>query len=274
MTSAREITIIAAPRTGTNYFCDSLGEFDNFANMFEIFNPRGAFGLARFPEILASLREKAGIDFQDQTDPALTQYVAENRLVFLEILRDAMTNAGKLAYSYKVFPHQMTGDELDQMIGKPDSLILFIVRSRIDTFISYKKAMLSDVWVNADTKDTKPEIEFDEFMQWAEVEDRWYRASEERVRKAGKSYMTFSYEADINVTKPVLLEQQYLYLRGQGIPVDFPSDITPPTFKRQDGVVGPFKKIKNGEELKQTFLDKGLLGKYALRNPLVDLRTS
>nr|WP_321980764.1 hypothetical protein [uncultured Cohaesibacter sp.] len=272
MTTAREITIIAAPRTGTNYFCDSLGEFDNFANLFEIFNPRGAFGLARFPEILASLRETAGIDFQDQSDPALTKYVADNRLAFLESLRDAMNRAGKLAYSYKVFPHQMSGEELDQMISKPDSLIMFIVRSRIDTFISYKKAMLSDVWVNTDTKNVKPEIEFDEFMEWAEVEDRWYLAAEERVHKAGKSYMTFSYEADINVTKPFLLEQQYLYLRGQGIPVDFPADVTPPTFQRQDGVVGPFKKIQNGEELKQKFIDRNLLGKYVLRNPLVDLR--
>ena len=39
-----EIVIISSPRSGTNFLCECLGEFEENLNLFEIFNRRGVFG--------------------------------------------------------------------------------------------------------------------------------------------------------------------------------------------------------------------------------------
>lgn len=271
MPKPQEIAIIAAPRSGTNYFCDTLGAFDEVASFFELFNPRGVFGLERLPAIYDHLSSCLGQDVDGVSDPDLIRFVKENPVRFLEVLSAGVEALEKKALSYKIFPGQLPAHTLEELLSNPERRFMFIVRSRIDTFISFKKAMELDNWINRPTGDLMVEVSFDEFMEWAALQDKWYAEAEDILRRANQRYIAFSYEADINVPKETLVEKQYLSLRSLGVDAFFPDTVTPPRFKRQDKLIGPFKKIANGEELKQQFLSQGLLGKYALRNPLIRL---
>lgn len=269
MKTPREIAIIATPRSGTNFFCDTLGEFDELSSFFELFNPRGVFGLERCPPIYEQLSQGLGFPVADVSDPQLIEYATSNPESLLTELGNAVGRLGKTAFSYKIFPGQLKRNSLENILSGQHRHFLFIVRSRIDTYISFKKAMQVDHWVNRPTEDIKITVELDEFMEWAAGQDKWYAGCEAILRSAKRPYFAFSYEADVNVPKETLLEKQFLVLRSAGIDLPFPMQITPPRFRRQDKLVGPFKKIANGEDLKNELGKRGLLGRYALRHPLI-----
>ena len=266
--TAKELTIISSPRSGTNFFCDTLCEFSDVASLFEVFNARGVFGLQRYPELLQKITSALGVHASDVTEPAFIKAVAENRERFLEILRNAVTESGLAAFSYKLFPNQISQKTLESILTNKEGCFFFITRSRIDTYISFRKAMEIDQWVNQKTHDIEIEITFDEFMEWGARIDKWYENAESILREHGQRYTIFSYNSDINVRKPNLIEKQYFSLRSFGLDATYPLEIEPPTYRKQDAITGPFTKIANGEDLKQQLLDKKLLGRYALRAPL------
>ena len=266
--TAKEIAIISVPRSGTNFFCDTLGEFTEIASLFELLNPRGVFGLERYPELLKSITATLGIDASKATDPTFIEKVAHQRHDFLAALRTAVAGIGLSAFSYKLFPEQIPYQVLENILTDRTKLFFFITRSRIDTYISYRKALELDEWVGKKTHDINIEITFDQFMEWATKIDAWYENAEKILREHDQRYSIFSYDSDINVPKPTLIEKQYFTLRSMGLDAAYPTSIAPPSFRKQDKIAGPFTKIANGEELKQIFLEKKLLGKYVLRAPL------
>lgn len=267
----QELAIIAAPRSGTNFFCDALGAFPEAANLFELFNPRGTFGLERFPPLYAHLSGRLATRVSAVSDPALIQAARRDPVAFLKDLEDGLPALGKRFFSYKIFPGQIADAALQQILGDRRKRILLIARCRIDAFISFKKAMARDSWVNEDTSGVIIEAGLEEFLSWGAAQDQWYAAAEEQLRHSGQRYVALTYDADINVPKPALVEKQYLTLRALGFGVTFPQGIEPPRFRRQDKPAGPFTKIANGEELKKQLQDKGLLGAYALKSPLLPL---
>jgi|GEM_PF-4557308 len=269
MVPKKELILIASPRTGTNYLCDTLGAFDEILNLFEIFNYNGVFGTERFPEIFTYFNKVLKIDNSDVMERHFVNYVMNNRIRFIEQLNYFAERIGKTVISYKILPEQLASKELDEIINDYSKAFLIIGRSRIDTFISYKKALHTNEWVHKNTKEVMIEVSFDEFMQWSINMDKWYQDILDKLILAKQQFCLMSYETDINVPKGLLIEKLYLIMRGLGFDLSFPQKYPPPMYNRQDAEVGPFKKILNGKELKQKFIDKNLLQRYALRSPLI-----
>ncbi|SFM81077.1 hypothetical protein [Shimia aestuarii] len=266
----REITIVAAPRSGTNYFCDTLGAFEENAAFLELFSPEGVFGVSKYEGILAMINSNLGTQYDDPQDKSFVNFVRQAPLEFLAALKAAVAEIGKTAFSYKIFADQLNRPHLREILESSNRHVLFVVRNRIDSYISFCKAREKNVWVNQDTSDLKIEIDFHEFMEWAAKLDRWYAETEAVLREAGRKYSIFSYDADINVPKGTLVEKQYIGLRSVGVDMMYPKTISKPMFSRQDKPSAPFSKIINGEELRKEFVKRKLLATYALRNPMVN----
>ena len=272
MGKPHEIAIIAAPRTGTNYFCDTMGEFPEIANFFELFNPRGAFGLDAFPDVFEILSENFNFDVKSAEDPELINAARNNPVDFLDKLGRSVTSLGKDFFTYKIFPNQISQDFLEEILRDTNRSFILIARRRIDTFISFKKAMQFDTWVNRPTGNVLIEATYEEFMTWSAAQDKWYENAVDILRKHDKNCIFLSYDADLNVPKETLVEKQYLALKSLGADASFPQNIEAPRFSKQDKEIGPFKKISNGEELKQALMEKKLLRTYALRNAFTNMK--
>lgn len=263
-----EIVLVSSERSGTNYLCDTMGNFRGLVNFLELFSPAGVFGLQWHPAVVKILSDISGVDFFDQNSGNLVRHVAQNRIAFLEQLNEAVRISGNQNFGYKIFPNQVSHADLNEIVSNDRRVFVFLARNRLDTFISFKKAIKSGNWVNLDSKDLKIEVDLDEFMSWAENLDRWYAETERKVRDAGRKYCFLSYDADINVQRGNMIEKVYLSLRAMGVDIQYPINAKPPTFQRQDGPGSPFDKISNGMALKQRLSDERLLVRYALRTSL------
>lgn len=260
------IITISIPRSGTNYFSDQIGSFPEIAGLMEIFNPRGVYGIAQHPNLMARygdlITEKAS------ESEGLVELFQKTPLRAVDTLSQEISENPDLKYlSYKIFPNQVREEAL-RIIHREHTLsAIVIVRARLEVFVSYKKAIQSDVWHNQDTSAVKVSITLEEFLEWARQQDEWYETQEKTLRQMRIPFIILSYNADINVPPEVLREKLYFLLRSMNAQVSFPEGQAVSHFKRQDAVGDVFDKIENGAELRAQLAETGQLG-YALRTPL------
>jgi hypothetical protein len=263
-----EVVIIAAPRTGTNFFCECLSTIPGGLCLFEIFNPAGVFGINSRAYLLQHMSQLLGKPIEDAADPALRKFFRETPLEAVRELRLAVETGGEALVGYKVFPKQLKAPALEQLIAG-DRKFLFVVRHRLDTYISYLKAQATKTWKQQNTSEMLVEVQADGFFKWAEQIDSWYRTTTEMVKAAGAASAIVQYEADIDVPKADVVTRQLEILGQMGISLPAPERVPAPKFIRQDAPVSPFRKISNGVELEAALTAAKRLD-YALSAPLTD----
>ena len=265
----QEVIIISTERSGTNFFCECLGEFAEAARFFEFFARDGVYGLASNPILHDRLSEALGYEVgQDDRNERLVTAIREEPIKHLKIFSRISRQAGKKFLSLKIFPGQIEPGKLRLGLTGPNKRVIFITRSRLDCYISFEKALMSDVWQNADTSDVRPEIDYGNFIRWAMIQDEWYGKTERKLREAGTPYQIYSYETDINCPKDALVERQYFTLRSFGLDVQLPVSVRPAIFTKQDTASDPFAKIKNGDALRAELEANDAL-EFAMSKPLL-----
>lgn len=272
----RSIVIISAPRSGTNYFCDTMEAFSEIAGLFEIFNPRGVFGASGYPELFTSFLDGnpklvEGTPIAEQ--PVLIRTFRDQPVASVQILEEDLHKVRKEYISYKIFPNQIPDEKLTVLLRELAAAAIFIVRSRIATFISFKKAMLTDQWHNTDTRDMKLSLDLQEFLSWCEGHDAWFHNTSDIAMRLRIPSLFISYESDINMDKENLVEKILLGMRSIGVSLHYPDTMTHAKFRKQDTQGDPFDKLENGTEIREALSQQGLLD-YALSNPLVRNRPS
>lgn len=261
-----EVVVIAAPRTGTNFFCECLGEFPEIVGMYEIFNPAGVYGLSKW-DLLQLFEERLGVRRIDGvSDPVLLRHFSDQPLDALDTISQGVAARGNTGWSYKVFPRQLDHEVLARLMASPHRHFIFLVRTRLDVFISYEKARQRDVWKNESTSDFLPEIDVDDFLEWAAEADQWYADTLHLATAHGRNPVILDYDDHVDVDKDELLARQHELLGSMGVSVTPTSNIKP-KFTRQDRQVEPFAKIANGDHVRRELVDRGQLG-YALSAPL------
>jgi LPS sulfotransferase NodH len=265
-----EVVIIAAPRTGTNFFCECLGTIPGTLSLFEVFNPAGVFGAGARPYVLEHMSAVLDQPIAEATDPALRKYFRETSREALRELHKAAETAGEALLSYKVFPRQLKPHALERLISGKGRAFVFVVRHRLDTYISYLKASSTKTWKRQDTSDLRIEVDAAEFLNWAAQLDEWYQTTTTLVQAAGAPHAVVQYERDVDLPKAEVVRRQLEILGTMGIAMPAPERVPAPKFTRQDAPVSPFLKISNGDALEAALSADGRLA-YALSAPLTGL---
>lgn len=267
MSSVKELIIISAPRSGTNFFCECVGALDSAKSYFEVLNSGGVYGVGD-PGTMGALNTAFGINAKSASDADLVRHFRADPLVSIDVLREHASTQGNTLLAYKVFPGQADLATMENIIKRDNVVIGQIVRRRLDVFISLKKARTQNVWKNESTKDLMIEIDVDEFLTWCHKIDKWFTDTHALITKYSRPNKIWVYEDDINLPKAEVAAKIQSFLSENGLDISLTREIEKKRFQRQDRQEGPFKKIANGEELRQQLRARGKYN-YALAAPLV-----
>ncbi|MEM7142579.1 MAG: hypothetical protein AAF548_16270 [Actinomycetota bacterium] len=264
---AREIVMIAVPRSGTNFLCECIADFPSVLGLFEIFNPRGVFG-AKNAGLLTALNDILGTRYAEVSEPELVARFRDDPLEAATKVRAAAAARGFAHVSYKIFPGQVDDENLVRLLSDRSRTVLFLARRRLDTYISYVKARELDVWKSESTEALLPHIDATEFMKWSKRTEAWYARAKEIVDEAGTPHRVLSYEDDVSLPKDAVVAGLSMTFSDLGLDVGA-ANAAGVRFRRQDRQVGPFKKIANGDELRAELRGRKKYN-YALARPLED----
>jgi hypothetical protein len=268
MSPIKELVIISSPRNGTNFFCECVDALDAAKSYFELLNSNGVMGVGD-PATLRALNTAFGTQADGPRDVDLMRSFQADPLTGIGVLRDHVSAHGKSLLAYKIFPGQASLATMEKIINRENVIVAQIVRRRLDVFISYKKALTKNVWKNESTKDILIEIDIDEFLKWADKIDKWFANTGALITQHNRPNKVWVYEDDINRPKADVIFEIQNVLAQNGLNLDITLAIKKEKFSRQDRQVGPFKKIDNGEKLRQELRARGKYN-YALSAPLTN----
>lgn len=266
MSSIKELVIISSPRSGTNFFCECVGALDGATSYFEVLNPGGVYGVGD-PATLNALNTAFNIQADSARDTDLVRSFRADPLASIDVLRNHVTSLDQSLLAYKIFPGQVPLKTMEQIINRDNVVVAQIVRRRLDVFISYEKARTQNVWKNESTKDLLVTIDVDAFLGWARKIDKWFADTGALIATHNRPNKVWVYEDDINLPKADVAAKIQSVMADNGLMLDLTPETKKKRFSRQDSQVGPFKKIANGEELRQELRARGKYN-YALSAPL------
>jgi hypothetical protein len=269
-TDFNEIVILASPRSGSNFFCECIGALPEVAGFYELFNPNGVFGIGR--RILPDICDRFGLtDVENAKDPRLIQIFRQDPLEALDALATSSRQQGKSAMSYKILPRQLPMDTIGRILDDDRRHPLFLVRRRLDVYISLQKARHSGSWTQGRSVYVRPELQVDDFLRWSAETDEWYAEAFKASQERAKRIIVANYESDVDVPKRKLIKGLHRSLRTFGVRTTLDRGVKRARFKRQDRSGDPLDKISNGVALRASLQEAGML-KYALGAPLEEER--
>lgn len=168
---AKSLLLIAAPRTGSNYFLNLLAYRRDACVHHEVFHPEQAYGFEG--PTLAAMSRRLGRPFGGAADPALVRALAENPRAAVASMVEAAGEAALLAF--KIFPGHGDGTlaTVRQVLREVDHAAL-IKRRIVDSYISVVKAESAQQFFGHDTTAHKPVLDIEHFLHWYRYTSRWY----------------------------------------------------------------------------------------------------
>ena len=218
----------------------------------EVFNPRDIYGLNNHPVLRRRLLDRFGSD-----DRLLHAFRMTPERAIDALMEDTPDARWVMI---KVFPNQVHGAALRAILAKHGAGAIFLVRRRLDQFISLQKAMAQDVWHSIETTDLRPDINTVQYLRQTAVLDDWITRTVRSCQRLSLPVASLRYERDLLDPDPES-RARALAARLDVLPCGF----TPETigkksfFRRQDTSDDPFVKVTNGPRLKQDLIAYGVL---------------
>lgn len=258
----RLLVVLAGPRSGSNFLGSILDGLPGMVSLSEVFNPRDIFGLNTHADLRQRLLDRFGSEDRLYHAFRMTPELGADAL--MEETPDARL------VMIKVFPNQVHGAALRAILAKHGVGAIFLVRRRLDQFISLHKAMAQDLWHSTETTDLRPVIDTEQYLRWTAVMDEWITQTARTCQKLGLPVASLRYERDLLNPDPES-RAHALAARLAMLPCGF----TPETlrkksfFRRQDNSDDPFAKVTDGPRLKEELSANGALDQAlsALQTP-------
>jgi hypothetical protein len=180
----------------------------------------------------------------------------------MDCLADLMAPGKSLLY-FKVVRLQLSVQQVrNALIRRPDTIVIFLRRRPIDTFVSLRKALHVQHWVNHDTTELKINIDADDFIGWWGRTSAWFRKVEAACWALNKPFHRLHYEDDVDVPAEKTLRQFREILASYGVTdLTITSDQKLRVLKRQDRDRELSDRVANWSEFQQRLSDKGFLEK-------------
>lgn len=167
----KSLLLIAAPRTGSNYFLNLLAYRPDACVYHEVFHPQQAYGIEG--PALAALSRRLGRRFSGANDPSLVKAVAANPRATVASLVEGAGEAALVVF--KLFPGHGDGTlaTVRQALREVDHAA-FIKRRIVDSYISVVKAESAQSFFGHDTTALKPALDIEHFLHWYDYTSQWY----------------------------------------------------------------------------------------------------
>jgi glycosyltransferase involved in cell wall biosynthesis len=261
-----ELVLISIGRSGTNYYCSSMGAFEGVHSLFELFNPADAFGLTDDEASLSRFLDFVG-DTTIRTHADLIAKRNADPVGFVCLVNRYSRERGYTALSYKLFVDQVSDDAVQALLARPNVRVAFLVRRRIDNHISRTKARITS-YLRHDYTDVRPEFDLNDFLKFSARHDEWYLKTKTIVESLGKPCPIMTYEDDIDLPHIDLVDRISSVWAGQGFTLVKHAAPRKPRFTKQDTETRWTERIANGPEIKAALEAEWLLS-YAESAPLV-----
>jgi hypothetical protein len=162
---------------------------------------------------------------------------------------------------FKVFPgHLSIRQVAHAILGREDSVIVFIRRRPIDAYVSMLKAKHLQQWTTVDTTEMKIEVDPRQFLKWRRQTSAWYRRLEGACWRMGKPFHRLTYEADLAASPRAVSERFCRILEDSGLgPFTLPPDDPTIGLMRQDRNADVRDRMANWDEFQSYLKAKGLL---------------
>lgn len=248
----RLLVVFSGPRGGSNFLFDQLEGIPGMIGLSEVFNPRNIYGLNKHPVLRQRLLERFG------ASEALAEAFRMTPGLAIDAL---MTETPDTRWvMIKVCPNQIHDAALRAIMAKHAAGAIFLVRRRLDQFISLVKAMSSDQWHSVDTTDLRPKADFDTFLRWATMVDGWIDRTAKISKSLGLPVASLRYNRDLLMTDPKA-RSEALSARLAGLPLGATPEMLAKQsfFRRQDMTENAFDRIANGPEFHAALIGHGLL---------------
>ena len=188
------ISILAIPRTGTNYLCGLLGKFKEIDSLYEIYHHQAVY-LGQQPlakKIVEYLNQEYKLQINCNSDLELINFVKQNPQKILDIIQ-LITQ--KKYISFKIFPGHLSEQYLNQIIIENNGIKKILVkRNLLNVYFSWKFAMMTAHWSNQDTSKLKLTFDADNFMQWFNYHQQYYDAIETKLSQNNQEITILEYE--------------------------------------------------------------------------------
>lgn len=260
-----EIMVIATQRSGSNHFCDMLGNLTRATVLNEIFNRRGAYGVKG--HLLENLGERLGQNFASNLDKDLTAFFRTNPQQALDFLSDFAKSLKSQILAYKIFQDNLPIRDVLELLSKRRPFVVFLVRSRLSTYVSLLKVKQTKKWSQQDTTNLVVEVDPDSFLIWAQQIDSWYDQTYEFAVSNHIPFLVVFYESDVDIDENSATRKLINNLSVLGINSRSKRFFRKQRYFKQDKNPDPFRSIADGEGLRARFIERSILD-YALRQPL------
>lgn len=258
------IVIVSIPRSGTNHFCQAMTNFKEIISLFEIFHPCRVHGLDRYEDLKLIFGTEIGVK-----NPTMRQFAnlfAANRAGCVRRLSHHTSEVPNRYFSFKVFPKQADISSLETIYSNYIKSAIFIVRRRLDSYVSQVKALEIQNWVQQDTTHLSVEVKVEEFLDWAAGVDDWFGSQHQLLLKNNIVPRLVHYDEQIDVPLRQLLRQIQNTLQTDNICLNRKLRFAKSRLKKQDRTPNVFDKMANGDEVKRQLMELGKL-EYATTAP-------
>jgi len=262
----QELVIIATRRTGSSFLADCLRSFPDALSLREVYNPSGTTGSRR---VVSALERRSGRSFAGWRDKELIEWARRNPMRHWKMLAAIARAQGKSLLSFKVFDKHLLADAAGALIAERRPAVLFLVRNRLDVYISATKAGASSKWAKTDTTGIGLTITTDAFLRWAERIDHWYGDMLGHVMTARLPFLVLRYEDHVSGDASHVVQVLGEAFGVLKIRTKRPAAAFPSSYVRQDRAPTTFDKVANGDAIRAELSALGKLD-YALSPPLVD----
>jgi Sulfotransferase family len=191
------LCIIGVGRTGTNHLASVLAEIPEIDSRREVFNPQRSWVV--HPHELAELSRRSGEAFPHSPESAAAvKAIRQHPGLVMDCLAELLP-ADKRILCFKVFRGQLSIRQVKRaIISRPDTIVVFVRRRPLDTFVSYRKAAYLKQWAKVDTTKLKVTLDPASFVKWWRQTAAWYQRLEAACWSMDKPFHRLSYEEDID----------------------------------------------------------------------------
>ena len=204
------ITVLAHPRTGTNYFMCLVHKYFPHINVnFEIFNPQCCFMNEKYiPSILQIYDLEPNISNRNRL-------VTLSRNYPLDFMNQIIKISEEDIIIHKIFPNHLSNSGLEKIIDI-SNLVIVLERDFLDVFISLAKTKyllekkVENPWIKVDTSHIKIRIEEEKY--WLDYQDfqKWYLDNYQTIKLKNKTFFTIHYQNFHQMTT----QQQLLFVQN------------------------------------------------------------
>ncbi|MCV0424332.1 MAG: sulfotransferase domain-containing protein [Roseibium sp.] len=261
------LIVVACERSGTNWHQELLSNHSTAYVLNDFFNPVGAFGLARYNEAgLKAIRSFFRNEALEERSEQLTATIRSDPEKFLSFLGDHAREMGKTVLSLVLFPDHLPQISVRRLLDSERTSIVFLVRNRLERYVSLLKARQLRIWKRRDTSDMRVKVDLRAFLSESRVIDDWYKMTGDWAFASQCPTYFVSYDGHLN-RPPEEAYRCLIRVLEPLLPLEIPEKLKA-TFVKQDRTDDIFRTMQNGSEFKDDLVRHNQLD-YALSEPHV-----